>query len=379
MFTARFNVRVTPEPLTCPLNVKKRPMKFIFLLLITLAGVAFILPDLDSKKINQVQVIGSHNSYKQAIDPALFTMLTRTDSVRFKAIEYSHSSLTQQLDLGLRGLEIDVYADQKGGKYSQPLGLKLVKGQPPYDPNGEMNAPGFKVLHIQDIDFRSNCPTFAGCLDELKRWSDAHPDHYPVFVTMNAKDDTIKRPGFVAPEAFTANVLNQLDSIVVRGMGRSKLITPDDVRGKRETLEAAVLAGNWPTVKKARGKFLFVLDEVGGKRAAYIAGHPSLRGRALFTNSEPGTPEAAFVILNNPTQEEAQITSLVKKGYFVRTRADADTKQARQNDYRDFEIAQQSGAQLITTDYYRPSTHFKSDYVIRFNGGGYVRLNPVSR
>ncbi len=354
-------------------------MKLLPFLLIALAITAFSIPDLDSKKINQVQVIGSHNSYKQAIDPALFTMLTRTDSVRFKAIEYSHISLTEQLDLGLRGLEIDVYADQKGGKYAQPLGLKLAKGQPPYDSKGEMNAPGFKVLHIQDIDFRSNCPAFSDCLTELKRWSDAHPDHYPVFVTMNAKDDTIKRPGFVVPEAFTAAVLNQLDSVVTQGLGRNKLITPDDVRGKIETLEAAVLAGNWPTVKKAKGKFLFVLDEVGSKRASYINGHPSLKGRTLFTNSEPGTPEAAFVILNNPTTDESLITNLVKKGYLVRTRADGDTKQARQNDYRDFEIAQRSGAQIITTDYYRPSTHFKSDYVIQFNDKSYTRLDPVQQ
>ena len=352
-------------------------MKIGLLLLATFAVTTLVVPDLDSKKINQVQVIGSHNSYKQAIDPALFAMLSRTDSTRFKAIEYSHLSLAEQLDLGLRGLEIDVYADQKGGKYAQPLGLKLASGQPPYNANGEMNAPGFKVLHIQDIDFRSNCPTFAGCLAELKRWSDAHPDHYPVFVTMNAKDDTIKRPGFVLPEAFTANVLNQLDSAILHGMGRTKLITPNDIRGNHKTLEAAVLAGNWPVVKQARGKFLFVLDEVGTKRAAYIAGHPSLQGRVLFTNSEPGTPEAAFIILNNPTQDEARITELVKKGYLVRTRADADTKQARQNDYRDFEIAQRSGAQIITTDYYRPSTHFKSDYVVRFNDGGYVRPDPV--
>jgi len=353
-------------------------MKLSAVLLLSLVIAAFTVPDLDGLKINQVQVIGSHNSYKQAIDPALFTMLTRTDSIRFKAIEYSHISLTDQLNLGLRGLEIDVYADAQGGKYAKPFGIKLAPGQQAYDANGEMNAPGFKVLHIQDIDFRSNCPTFAGCLTELKRWSDAHPDHFPVYITMNAKDDVISRPGFVKPEPFTADVLNRLDSAVLAGMGRGKLITPDDVRGvrtsgKRETLEAAVLAGNWPTVKSARGKFLFVLDEVGKKRAAYIDGHPSLQGRTLFTNSEPGTPEAAFVILNNPTTDQARIRELVKKGYLVRTRADADTKQARQNDYRDFELAQQTGAQIITTDYYRPSTFFTSSYVVKFADGGYVQ------
>ena len=349
------------------------------LILLVVLGLSSLIspPDFDTKKINQVQVIGSHNSYKQAIDPALFSMLSRTDSTRFNAIDYSHISLSDQLDLGLRGLEIDVYADEKGGKYAQPLGLKLAKGQPPYDPAGEMNTPGFKVLHIQDIDFRSNCPTFAGCLAELKRWSDAHPDHYPIYVTMNAKDDTIKRPGFVIPEPFTADVLNQLDSAVVRGLGRNKLITPDDVRGKSKTLEAAVMAGNWPMVKKARGKFLFVLDETGTKRATYINGHPSLKGRMLFTNSEPGTPEAAILIMNDPRKEETKITDLIRKRYIVRTRADADTKEARQNDYRSFEAAQRSGAQIVTTDYYRPSTHFKSDYVIHFADKSYVRLDPV--
>ncbi|WP_041952331.1 phosphatidylinositol-specific phospholipase C1-like protein [Spirosoma spitsbergense] len=354
-------------------------MKTLFSLLFLGISTLTTPPDFNTKRINQIQVIGSHNSYKQAIDPALFSMLSRTDSVRFKGIEYSHTSLSEQLDLGLRGLEIDVYADEKGGKYAQPLGMKLAKGQPPYDPGGEMNTPGFKVLHIQDIDFRSNCPTFAGCLAELKRWSDAHPDHYPVYVTMNAKDDTIKRPGFVIPESFTAAVLNRLDSAVVQGLGRNKLLTPDDVRGKSKTLEAAVLAGNWPMAKNARGKFLFVLDETGTKRAAYINGHPSLKGRTLFTNSEPGTPEAAFLIMNDPRKDEVRITELVKKGYLVRTRADADTREARQNDYRSFEAAQRSGAQIITTDYYRPSTHFKSDYIIHFSDKGYVRVDPVQQ
>lgn len=334
---------------------------------------------LDTLKLNQIQCIGSHNSYKQAIDPALFALLTRTDSVRFKAIEYSHISLADQLNLGLQNLGIDIYADAKGDKYARPMGLTLAKGQQPYDSAGVMKEPGFKVLHIQDIDFRSNCPTFRQCLAELKRWSDAHPNHYPVFITMNAKDDTIKRPGFVLPEPFTASVYDQLDSVIVAGLGRTKLITPDDVRGKFATLEAAVRGGNWPARRASKGKFLFVLDETGSKRAAYIAGHPSLTGRALFTNSEPGTPEAAFVILNNSIGDQPRIQALVKQGYLVRTRADSDTKQARTNDRRNFDAACQSGAQIITTDYYAKSGHFPSEYVVSFPGGNYLRPNPVIR
>ena len=356
--------------------------------------MALMRPNLDTLKLNQIQCIGSHNSYKQAIDSALFSLLIRTDSIdnkpgRFQAIQYSHISLTDQLNVGLQSLEIDIYADAKGGKYARPMGLNLAKGQRPYDPAGVMNEPGFKILHIQDIDFRSNCPTLRQCLAELKRWSDAHPDHYPVFVTMNAKDDTIKKPGYAIPEPFTAPVLNELDGVIRTGLGVSKLIRPDDVRGTRNggpriggpfpTLEAAVLGGNWPTMQAAKGKFLFVLDETGPKRAAYIAGHPSLRGRTLFTNSDAGTPEAAFVILNNSIDDQPQIKDLVKKGYLVRTRADSDTKQARTNDYQNFKAAQQSGAQIITTDYYAKSEFFPSTYVVHFPDGTYLRPNPMVR
>lgn len=358
-------------------------MKYLLLLCLMASLASLVAPDnvprIDKLKLNQIQCIGSHNSYKQAIDPALMTMLKKLDSAQFNAIDYSHISLTDQLNLGLQNLEIDINADTKGGRYAHPKGLDWAKGQALYDPEGRMNEPGFKVFHIQEIDFRSNCLTFKQCLDELKRWSDAHPTHYPVFITMNAKDDTIRRPGFSPPELFTATQFNQLDSVLLATLGRNRLLVPDDIRGKNKTLEAAVLAGNWPTMKAAQGKFMFILDEQGRKRDAYRAGHPSLEGRVLFTNADPGSPDAAFVILNNSIGDGAKIREYVRKGYLVRTRADSDTKQARTNDYRNFTAAQESGAQIITTDYYAKSQFFPSTYVIKFPDGGYLRPNPVVR
>ena len=156
----------------------------------------------DDLPINRVQVIGSHNSYKRAIDTALFSMFRAKNPTAAMGLEYSHVPLGEQLNLGLRNLEIDVYADEKGGKYAHPKGLEweAASRPPAFDPEGEMNRPGFKVFHVQDLDFRSNCPTFAGCLKQLKTWSDAHPDHYPIYITMNAKDAEIKAPGFTLPE-----------------------------------------------------------------------------------------------------------------------------------------------------------------------------------
>ena len=354
-------------------------MKSIIALLL-LPFAAFLLHDIKDTPINKVQVIGSHNSYKQAIDPVLLQLIRQKDSGLARHIDYSHISLSDQLSMGLLNLEIDVYADAKGGKYAHPNGLAWVAGKsnaPNFDPNGLMNEPGFKVFHIQDIDFRSNCLTFKNCLQELKKWSTAHPDHYPVFITMNAKDETINKPGFTVPEKFTSDVFRQLDSVITLYMGKESLLVPDDIRGNYATLEQAVLKGNWPSLKAAGGKFIFILDETGEKRATYVQMHPAGKGGVLFANALPGTPEAAILIMNNPVKDNAAIQELVKKGYIVRTRADADTEEARRNDKSTFEAACRSGAQIITTDYYKKSTYFPSDYSISFDGGTYFRLNPL--
>lgn len=331
-------------------------------------------PD-NKTRINQIQVIGSHNSYKKAIDPALFKFFASRDSASASKIDYEHISFADQLNMGLCNLEIDVYADEKGGKYAHPKGLEMVKEQAPYDPEGVMEKPGFKVLHIPDLDFRSQGLTLADCLHQLKTWLEAHPNHYPIFITLEAKDEAVKLPGFTVPEKFTAQTFDELDASLIQNLGKQNILTPDMVRGKFSTLNEAVTHNNWPTLEQAKGKFLFVLDDKKSKRALYISGHPSLKSRILFADAEPGTPEAAMMIRNNP--QDPAIKDLVEKGYIIRTRADADTQQARKNDKSDFVAACNSGAQIITTDYYLKSTHFKSDYVVSFPGGQYFRLNPL--
>lgn len=329
----------------------------------------------DNTKMNRIQVIGSHNSYKRAIDPALFKLFQQKDSVSASKLDYEHISLTEQLDMGLLNLEIDVYADEKGGRFAHPKGLDWAKGQPPFDEKGLMKEPGFKVLHIPDLDFRNDYLTLKNCLAVLKTWSDKHPDHYPIFITLEPKDGGSKDPNMTAPEPFTAKTFEELDKALTDGLGKKHIITPDMVRGKYNTLEEAVLHDNWPALKAARGKFVFLLDDKGAKRDLYIAGHPSLKGRVMFANADPGSPEAAMLFRNDPNTPE--ISDLVAKGYIIRTRADSDTREARLNDKSSFEAACNSGAQIITTDYYKKSTHFRSDYEVSFEGKKYVRLNPV--
>ena len=126
------------------------------------------------------------------------------------------------------------------------------------------------------------------------------------------------------------------------------MITPDEVRGDAPTLVEAVQAGKWPTLAKARGRVIFLMDQqhVG---PIYTQGHPSLRGRILFTNAIPGAPDAAFVEQNDGSVEA--INALVKQGYLVRTRTDESTEQARTNDTTRRDLALSSGAQMLSTDY----------------------------
>ncbi|TDD98672.1 phosphatidylinositol-specific phospholipase C1-like protein [Flavobacterium cellulosilyticum] len=353
-------------------------MKISTLLSIALSTTAIYQSNAQDNnlKLNKIQVIGSHNSYKKAIEPNLYNYLELKDSAhQLKGIQYEHIAVTDQLNMGLRNLEIDIYADSKGGKYAHPKGLELATPVEAYDIEGKMNKPGFKILHIPDIDFRTSYLTFEDCLQQLKEWSNANPGHIPIFITLEPKDGKRNQFG-TEPEAFTTELFDEVDQVIKTNLGVDKLITPDMVRGEYPTLEEAVLHDNWPTLAIAKGKFLFILDDSNKKRDLYMQHHPSLKGRVVFVNATPGTPEAATLFRNDA--EDTSIIDLVKKGYIIRTRADSNTEEARENDYTHFDDASKSGAQIITTDYYKPSTFFDSSYQIKFKDGGYVRVNPVT-
>lgn len=334
-------------------------------------------------RLNDLQVLGSHNSYKAAIDTSLMRILRDRRPEMARALEYAHPPLEAQLTAGLRNLELDVYHDPEGGRYADPYGPELVAEQdlppgPPYDPAGRMETPGFKVLHIQDLDFRSNCLTFRRCLRNVKQWSDAHPSHLPIIITINAKDDTLDVPQATPPLPFDAAAFDALDAEIRAVFSEQALIQPDDVRGDHDTLEDAVRAEAWPRLRDVRGTVLFVLDQSGRKLDAYRRGHPSLQGRVMFADAPAGTPEAAFHIVNEPIKQGDRIRMLVDDGYMVRTRADAGTVEARRNDTRRREAAFASGAHVITTDYFQPDPAMGTDYQVSLPGGEPGRCNPVT-
>jgi hypothetical protein len=247
-------------------------------------------------------------------------------------------------------------------------------------------APGLKVLHIPDIDFESTCLTFVLCLQELENWSDANPGHLPIMVQVEAKDDALAIPPGVLPPGlpppavpvpFGPAEFDSIDAEIRSVLSEEDLITPDEVRGARPTLEEAVRVDGWPTLNESRGKFLVALENDGAQRATYIAGHPSLQGRVMFTSSPPSTAEAGFIKLNQPLTDGPNISALVAAGYIVRTRADQDTIEARFGLTFQRDAALASGAQFVSTDYPVDDPRFPPVYFVDIPGAYVARCNPV--
>jgi calcium-dependent phosphoinositide phospholipase C len=328
-------------------------------------------------RMNDLTTVGTHNSYKQAISEPIMALIRRSAPQAWESLDYSHLPLAEQLDDGARGLELDVVHDPEGGRFAHPAGMALTKQavSPAYV--AAMSRPGFKVMHIQDVDFRSSCATFVEGLQTIRDWSLAHPDHAPILITMNTNDGRTRTKGGVDALPFDTAAYDALDAEIVSVFGMDHLITPDKVRGRFATLRDAVLTRGWPTLGASRGKVFFALDEQGRHREAYRGGRRTLEGRVFFVDTDENSPDSAYLTLNE-LADAPRIAAAVEAGFIVRTRADAETIEARTNDTRRRDTLLVSGAQYVSTDYRQPDRRF-SDYQVRLPGGEIALCNPRRR
>jgi hypothetical protein len=293
-------------------------------------------------RLNQVQALGTHNSYHVAPTVEPFSLIPQW--------QYTHTPLDVQFESeGVRQIELDVFAD----------------------------PTGHRVLHIPDVDAGTTCARWVECLRVVKGWSDAHPRHLPIAILAELKDTGVA--GFPTPILpWDAAALDQIDAEIRSVFGPRDVLTPDDVRGRHATLAAAVTTDGWPALDRVRGQVLFLMDNGGARRDDYTAGHPTLEGRMIFTNSSVGRPDAAFIKLNDPIGDAARIREAVEGGYVVRTRADGDTVEARQNDTTKRDAAIASGAQWVSTDFPVPGRAFGTPYFVSIPGGTPARCNPLN-
>lgn len=332
----------------------------------------------DCVRMNQIQVLGTHNSYHVAPAPPVLEKLGE----RGRAVEYTHRPLAEQLSrLGIRQIELDVFADPQGDRFATPGALRMVPGLEP--PGQSMGKAGFKVLHTQDIDYRTTCWTLTECLTEVREWSRANPGHLPLQIQIEVKDSiVVDTPGitFVKPLPIRLPELLALDAEIRRVFESDHLITPDLIRGSRPTLAGTIQQNGWPLLREARGRILFALDNTDQHRTDYLEDSPSLEGRVMFVSSDAPEPSAAFIKMNESVgPEEERIRQRVHAGFVVRTRADVPTVEARSGDTTRRDSAFRSGAQYVSTDYPEPSP-FGSGYIARLPGTEPLtaRCNPVN-
>lgn len=315
-------------------------------------------------RLSEIQLVGTHNSYHIRPDAVARKVIASTVAREADAIEYSHRPLIEQLDaLSMRHFELDLYLDPDGTLYHSPSMWKLAKqfpnDVPAWPHESVMKHPGVKILHSPDFDYRSTVATFREALELFRDWSNQHPRHVPIFLLLELKSDSFSP--WTKPLPWKEIDIEQLEKEILAVIPRDKLLAPDDLRGNEATLRDAVRNKGWPTLESQRGKFVFLLDNEGAERNILLGKSETLAGRLLFASVSADHPAAAWMKRNDPVSQFEEIQKLVKQGFLVRTRADADTVQARSNDQSRSQKAIASGAQLISTDFPEADSRF-SDY-----------------
>ncbi len=320
----------------------------VLIMVVGLSSAAIADPVAQSStlRMNQIQVIGSHNSYHAHPSEPLFSLVKEAYPAA-ATWAYDHPPLDVQLDRGVRSFELDLYFDTKA----------------------------IKVLHVPRFDQNSTCETLVDCATVLRNWSKAHPDHVPVIVLLELKEDDVPQAN-IPVLSFDQAALVQLERELTDVFSPEQLIRPDDVRGDAATLREAITTTGWPNLDAVRGRILFALHTGGKAAETYASMHPGLKGATAFLQAYGDEDYAAIYVLNNPTNPE--ITTRVKEGFIVRTRADADLEEAAKNDTARRDAALASGAQIITTDFFAGSPHEETGYVVTLGEDKAARLNVVN-
>jgi len=284
-------------------------------------------------RLNQIQLKGTHNSYHR-----------RPGLVLVSEHDYEHQPLDVQLEqLGVRVFELDIH----------------------------QRSDGFLVYHLPVVDSRSTCRRLRDCLETVKRWSDSHTGHVPLFIWIEPKDDVdlLRRV-----DDFEA-----LDAEILAVWPRQRLITPDLVRGERESLRAAIELDGWPRLDAVRGRAMFILLDTGKHRDAYLRGRRdagALDGRVLFVKTAPDEldlPFAAVVKIDDPTRPSVDIA--LRRGCIVASNVGRAGLTDDENRRR-LETALRRGVHLLKGDF--PAPVPGRTYWFEMPGGRVWRRRPAA-
>ena len=311
---------------------------------------AFAAPADPGLKLNQIQIVGTAESYKLAPSDQMLSLIRMGGKKDAQALDFSQPPITAQLAAGARALSFDIVYDPNGGLFKNPAGASMADELLDKDYVDAMSQPGFKVLHVPDVDFKSSCLMLKDCLAQVSAWSSAHPTHLPLIIVLHCTDTRTPMPGATTPMPVDAAAATALDAVIRASFGAGQLITPAQVQGASASLKEAVQTAGWPTLRAGLGKVIFVLNDDPQAAAIYAAD----AARPMFVATDEASPNAGFVAIDDPVKNAARIAADVRVGFIVLTRADADTVEARSNDIRRRDQAFATGAQIVLTDFLLP-------------------------
>lgn len=293
-------------------------------------------------KINEIAVIGTHNSYQLLGTLPKRGLMKALQIISFGAVEnkavFEMDTFTAQLERGVRNLEIDIEAVDSEGDVS------------------------FIVAHKAILDNVSSAYDFAKGLEEIALWSDNNPGHLPVYLLIEPKGDV---PPINNMKNFSLSYALELDKVIRRTLGE-RLLTPEEARGEFVSMEVMRKADRWPTLKEAAGKIIVLMHPCDVTQE-YIDSDASIGTQAMFPMlcfEDIDKPYASFIIDNDPEgAAENNKKTVDENNLMVRTRAD---------DYPDFsderyKFANECGSHIITTDY-PPRSVRTQDHIYSFDG-----------
>jgi len=320
----------------------------------------------DSIRLNDIRFIASHNSYKLKPDPGIISFLQKFkkrlgEELDPTRMDYGHVSLSEQFsEYEVRGVELDIYNDPKGGRFEKRRLNLFIPKLKQHSKDSMMLQPGFKMLHIADVDYESNYRTLKEALTEIRNWSEAHPGHTPIFINLELKDASpgdysgfLRFLGFRKAIPFDSIAYRELDKDILSVFNRKELMTPEGLKDSFPSIRERINNIGWPALNDMLGKIVFILDGNGTEYKMASA------EQLAFSYSDPADPSTAFVIRNNPVGNEKEIKDLSKL-YIVRTRTDVETMEARNNDHTMLDAAIESQAQILSTDYYKADEKLSS-------------------
>jgi len=290
----------------------------------------------DTLAVTTLQALGTHNSTHIA-----------PESLVDASHGYTHPPLTQQLERGVRMLELDLH-------YRDGVGLQ--------------------VFHLPILDEETTCLQFSDCLEEIAAFSRGNPCHAPIMIWLELKDEDL--------DALDETLLllddryGEIEAEIAAALGSDRLITPDEVRGSYDTLPEAIAAAGWPSLRDGRGRVIFSLLEGGAHRDAYLDGAPALQDRLLFARAD--STEDAFAAtfkLDQALGNVEAIAAVVSAGFLVTSNTDSVDASDEDNTER-FAATLAAGSHYIATDFLDPIEG--RDYQPQIPDGDPARCNPIT-